>query len=79
MNPVANKHVYILTAVTIFFLLSTCNLSQILDVAFLLPVSICYISEIALYLMTGNTLTCIYIKFCSYSPLVVLETSKWVF
>ena len=34
----ANIHVNILTAVTIFFLLS--NLSQILDVTFLLPVSI---------------------------------------
>ena len=34
----ANIHIYILTAVTIFFLLS--NLSQILDVAFLLPISI---------------------------------------
>ena len=34
----ANIHVYILTGVTIFFLIS--NLSQILDVAFLLPVSI---------------------------------------
>ena len=34
----ANMHVYILNAVTIFFLLS--NVSQILDVAFLLPVSI---------------------------------------
>ena len=35
---VANIHVYICTAVTTFFLLS--NLSQILDVAFLLSVSI---------------------------------------
>ena len=34
----ANIHAYILTAVTIFFLLN--NLSQILDVAFHLPVSI---------------------------------------
>ena len=41
----ANIHVYILTADTIFILLR--NLSQILDVAFLLPVSI-YASGIAL-------------------------------
>ena len=34
----ANIHVYIITAVTNFFLLN--NLSQILDVEFLLPVSI---------------------------------------
>ena len=37
----ANIHVYVLTAVTMFFLLS--KVSQLLDVAFLFPVSI-YIS-----------------------------------